>query len=376
MLILVQFCLLDFNLCQFANPLPTNSSPHLSSLVRRLTIDIAPLKRDPFQDEIQEFNWGHPLLKDEPPVLTARSALLSLIPHFRSLESVECYDLSGESHTSQLAPSRSLMRCLFTHCPKLQKLTRTDWWHDLGCTYSPHLGPTSVGIGVGSETTGLTHLTISVPESYFGVDADGLVGVDEGACRELRALLRASPGLVYLDFYRGRISMGLIFRGRRSGECAGGRRIGGRRKTPSSSGYSASSSSPSLSCSSGPLDLDPIVLPELKTLVLWATFVEEKASELVCDYLSTSAGIFPLLSGLEMVTVRCSREGLYAADQIDGQQLVDAVQTLRDFEVKTITEMQIYDFTRPSPSTEELHGRMVDEKHGKQRDRKSRFRQW
>lgn len=362
------FCLLDFSPCQFVNPLPTNSSPHISCLVRRLTIDIAPLKRDPFQDEIQEFNWGHPLLKDEPPVLTARSALLSLIPHLRSLEAVECYDLSGESHTSQLAPSRSLMRCLFIHCPNLRKLTRTDWWHDLGCTYNPHLDPTSVGIEVGLETTGLTHLTISVPESYFGVDADGLVGVDEGACTELRALLRASPGLVYLDFYRGRVSMGLIFRGRRSGECSL------RTKTSSSSDCSRSSSS--LSCSSPSLNSGPLVLPKLKTLVLWATFVEEKASELVCDYLSTSAGIFPSLSGLEMVTVRCEREGLYVADQIDEQQLVDAVQTLRDFEVKTITEMQIYDFTRPSPSTEELHGRMVDEKHGRQRDRQSRFRQW
>lgn len=238
-----------------------------------------------------------------------------------------------------------------------------------------------MGIGVGGGTTGLTHLTISVPESYFGVDADGLVGVDEGACRQLRALLRASPDLVYLDFYRGRISMGLIFRGRRSGECASGGRCDVGRKKPSSSvrsesSSSSSSSSSSLSYSSTQLDTDPIVLPKLKTLVLWATFVEEKAPELVCDYLSTSAGIFPSLSELEMVAVRCEREALYAADRVDGQQLMDAVQTLRDFEVKTITEMQIYDFTRPLPSTEELHWRMVDEKHGKQKDRKSRFRQW
>lgn len=222
-------------------------------------------------------------------------------------------------------------------------------------------------------------MTISVPESYFGVDADGLVGVDGGACTELRALLKASPGLVYLDFYRGRISMGLIFRGRRSGGCTSGVRCGVRRKTSSSSSCSRSSlssSSSSLSCPSAPLDFDPIVLPKLKTLVLWATFVEEKASELVCSYLSASAGIFPSLIGLEMITVRCEREGLYLADQVDEQQLMDAVPTLRDVEVKTITEMQIYDFTRPSPSTEELHGRMVDEKHGRQRDRKSRFRQW
>lgn len=235
-----------------------------------------------------------------------------------------------------------------------------------------------MGIGVGRETTGLTHLTISVPESYFGVDADGLVGVDGGACTELRALLKASPGLVYLDFYRGRISMGLIFRGRRSGGCVSGVRCGVRRKTSSSSSCSQSSSSSSLSYPSAPLDSDsdPIVLPKLKTLVLWATFVEEKASELVCNYLSTSAGIFPSLVGLEMITVRCEREGLYLADQVDEQQLMDAVQTLRGVEVKTITETQIYDFTRPSPSTEELHGRMVDEKHGRQRDRRSRFRQW
>lgn len=267
------------------------------------------------------------------------------------------------------------MRCLFTHCPKLQKLTRTDWWHDLGCT--SRLSPEGVSIGAKVETTRLTHLTINVPESYFGVDADGLVGVDESACGELRALLKASPELQYLDFYRGRVSMGLIFCGRRSDECAS-RRSSGRRTTGSSStssGYSISSSS-SLSRSLTPQNFDPIVLPNLKTLVLWATFVEEKASELVNDYLSTSAGIFPSLTGLEMVTVRCEKEGLYAADQIDGQQLMNAIHTLRDYEVKTITEMQIYDFSRPSPTTEELHRRMVDEKHGRQRDRRSRFRQW
>lgn len=229
------------------------------------------------------------------------------------------------------------------------------------------------------ETSSLSHLTISVPESYFGVDADGLVGVDEGACAELRALLKASPRLSYLDFYRGRISMGLIFRGRRGGDGDRGRRLMASLSLSSGSSASSSSSSgltPSDSMTPPPGDGLPIVLPNLKTLVLWATFVEEKASDLVSNYLSTTAGIFPSLSGLEMVTVRCEKEGLYAADQIDGQLLMDAVTTLRDYEVKTITEAQIYDFTRPLPTTEELHARMMDEKHGKQKDRKSRFRQW
>jgi len=52
------------------------------------------------------------------------------------------------------------------------------------------------------------------------------------------------------------------------------------------------------------------------------------------------------------------------------------IATLRDVEVKSITETQIYDFTKPLPSTEELHSRMMMEKHGRQDDRKSRFREW
>ncbi|CUS07446.1 unnamed protein product [Tuber aestivum] len=271
------------------------SSRYLSSLVRRLRIDIAPLKRDPPQDEIQEFNWRHPLLQDEPPLLTARTALLGLIPNLNSLESVECYDLSGEAYSSQLSASHSLMRCLFKHCPKLKSLTRTDWWSDLGCGYEAR-----------GRTTNLVNLTISVPENYFAMDE--LVGVEDVACRELRVLLRASP--------------------------------------------------------------------LLRTLVLWATCVEEKPQELVSDYLSTFAGFFPSLTGLELVTVRCSKEGSYLSDQVKPQDLFEAITTLKDVEVKSIVETQIYDFTKPLPSAEELHSRKMMEKHGKQEDRKSRFREW
>ncbi|KAH0604802.1 uncharacterized protein H6S33_006470 [Morchella sextelata] len=352
------------------------SSPHLTTLVRRLTIDIAPLPQFQDENEIQEFNWGHPLLKDEPPVHTARSALLSLIPHLPSLESLECHDLSGEPHSTSATPARSLMRTLFSHCRHLRKLTRTDWWRDLGCSYGA-VGPTA-----------LTHLTISVPESYFAVDEDGLVGVDEGACEELRALLRASPALTYLDFYRGRVSMGLIFRGRRGGRDSDGDMMLGRSRRRRSSAWSrasveSGSGSGSSSGSGTPplLDKDderPVVLPNLKTLVLWATFVEEKAEVLVGEYLATRAGIFPALTGLELVSVRCEKEGLYVADQVSAQMLMDAVVTLRDCEVKTITERQIYDFSGAAAGTEDLHHAMsmVNEKHGRQPDRRSRFRQW
>ncbi|PWW79052.1 hypothetical protein C7212DRAFT_361869 [Tuber magnatum] len=338
------------------------SSRYLSSLVRRLRIDIAPLKRDPFQDEIQEFNWGHPLLKDEPPVLTARTALLGLIPNLTSLESVECYDLSGEAYSSQLSASRSLMRCLFKHCPKLKRLTRTDWWSDLGCGYE-----------VRGWTTNLVNLTISVPESYFAVDE--LVGVEDVACRELRALLRASPLLRYLDFYRGRVSMGIIFAGsKRSYSCRSSSTSTPSSSSSCSSSFSSSGTSTSTTCTND--DASPLILLNLRTLVLWATFVEEKPQELVSDYLSTSSGFFPSLTGLELVTVRCSKEGSYLSDHVKPQDLFEAIATLKDVEVKSITETQIYDFMKPLPSTEELHSRKMMEKHGRQDDRKSRFREW
>ncbi|KAG0125503.1 hypothetical protein HOY82DRAFT_140056 [Tuber indicum] len=250
------------------------------------------------------------------------------------------------------------MRCLFKHCPKLKRLTRTDWWSDLGCGYEAR-----------GWTTNLVNLTISVPESYFAVD--GLVGVEDVACRELRALLKASPLLRYLDFYRGRISMGIIFAGsKRSHSCSSS-----STSTPCLS--PSSSSSITSTSTTGPNgDVSPLVLPNLRTLVLWATFVEEKPQELVSDYLSTSAGFFPSLAGLELVTVRCSKEGSYLSDQVKPQDLFEVISTLRDVEVKSITETQIYDFTKPLPSTEELHSRMMMEKHGRQEDRKSRFREW
>ncbi|PUU78879.1 hypothetical protein B9Z19DRAFT_1101170 [Tuber borchii] len=248
------------------------------------------------------------------------------------------------------------MRCLFKHCPKLKRLTRTDWWNDLGCGYEAR-----------GWATNLVNLTISVPESYFA--GDGLVGVEDVACRELRALLRASPLLRYLDFYRGRISMGIIFAGSKH-PCS---RSSSSTPTPC---LSSSSSGTSTSTTSTNDDTSPLVLQNLRTLVLWATFVEEKPQELVSDYLSTSAGFFPSLTGLELVTVRCSKEGSYLSDQVKPQGLFEAIATLKDVEVKSITETQIYDFTKPSPSTDELHSRMTMEKHGRQEDRRSRFREW
>ena len=248
------------------------------------------------------------------------------------------------------------MRCLFKHCPKLKRLTRTDWWNDLGCGYEAR-----------GRTTNLVNLTISVPESHFVMD--GLVGVDDVACRELRALLRASPLLRYLDFYRGRISMGIIFAGsKRPYSCSSS-------STPTPS-LSSCSSGTSTSITSANDDTSPLVLPNLRTLVLWATFVEEKPQELVSDYLSTSAGFLPSLTGLELVTVKCSKEESYLSDQVKSQGLFEVIATLKDVEVKSITETQIYDFTKPLPSTDELHSRRTMEKHGRQEDRRSRFREW